>query len=141
MGEWRNDIRAFLKSKWAKPVICLVLFGVFVGLGYQLLIALPDRRAERERQMENEAKQWLLLREPVPQEDETIQERHRAWDEIERKRIDPDYQIPQGKLDLIKKHWAELTSGWTPEQVERLSKKLGLDKEAGATEKRPGTRE
>jgi len=124
MNQWRREIEAFLRSKWAKPVLGLGAMAAFLALAYQLLVAIPDRRAQQQRQVERESKEWLLLREPLPVEDRDLEERHQAWDEIERKRIDPEYEIPPHKLELIRKHWADLTNGWTKDQVQSLEQRL-----------------
>jgi hypothetical protein len=127
INEWLQEIRAFLKSKWGKPVLGLALVGAVLYLAYHVLIVLPERQAQHARSLERQEKEWLLMREPVPKEDPSLEQRNLAWDEITRKQLNPDYEIPPYGLQLIKQHWADLTSGWTPDQVETLQKRLGLD--------------
>ena len=117
LGEWVR------KNKRLQPILVVSAVALILALAYQILVVQPRQRANDTLWQQ---KEWELRRQPVPEDDPGLAERLQAWDVINHKQRDPDYQIPADQLELIKKHWEQITSGLTADEVEGLRKTLGL---------------
>jgi hypothetical protein len=120
LGRW---LRA--NKRW-KVILFLAAVLVPLGLAYQVLIIQPNRNAERMNDALRDQKEWELHQQPIPEEDEDLAERLMAWNEIGRRQRNPEYEIPQHRLELIKRHWEAITSDLTDEEIGRLREMLDL---------------
>ena len=71
-------------------------------------------------------RKWRAQQIPEPKDDPGPAQRSAAWGHIEKKRRDPDHQIPPKTMEAIKRHWTVMTQDMSEEEVEKLKKLLGL---------------
>ncbi len=123
-SRWSAFVDRFYRDDRFRLAVTLGVCVLLLGGAYLVLVEWPARRAEHYEKQQWQQMELKAKRMASPPVDPALIERNVAWDEIIRKQRDPDYDIPLDKVRLIRKRWPEITSGMTPEEVEKLKQQL-----------------
>lgn len=124
LAHWAREVREFLRDKRTRRLLLTVVVVASVVISVQAVRGYLKERRDEARRLR--LMQWQEFREPAPEVDHAVFERNTAWNQIMRKQRDPAYEIPEEKMELIRKHWDDMTADLEEEEIASIRRTLGF---------------